>query len=63
MSAASSSAQARAIGNCTPWLAPIGRPNTTRSLAYSAALRTNQRPSPTASLATRTRSAFIPSRM
>ncbi len=31
MSAASSSAHARAIGNCTPWLEPIGRSNTTRS--------------------------------
>ena len=25
------------MGNCTPWLAPIGRPKTTRSLAYLAA--------------------------
>ena len=24
---------ALAMGNCTPWLAPMGRPNTSRSLA------------------------------
>ena len=29
---------ARAIGNCTPWLAPIGRPKTTRSEAYARRL-------------------------
>ncbi len=32
--AASSSMNASAIGNCTPWFWPMGRSNTTRSLAY-----------------------------
>jgi hypothetical protein len=32
-SAASIAAWARAIGNWTPWFAPIGRPKTTRSEA------------------------------
>ena len=31
-SAASTSIWASAIGNCTPWFWPIGRPKTTRSL-------------------------------
>ena len=33
-SAASTFTCARAIGNCTPWFWPIGRPKTTRSFAY-----------------------------
>jgi hypothetical protein len=40
--AASSSMKASAIGNCTPWFWPIGRPNTTRSLAYFVARSMNQ---------------------
>ena len=54
---------ARAIGNCTPWFWPIGRPNTSRSVAYADALPMNQRASPTHSAAIRIRSAFMLSRM
>ena len=53
----------RAIANCTPWLAPIGRPKMTRWFEYATALSMNQRASPSESEATRIRSAFIPSRM
>ena len=40
--AASSSMKASAIGNCTPWFWPMGRLNTTRSLAYLLARSMNQ---------------------
>ena len=60
-SAASTLTCARAIGNCTPWFWPIGRPKTTRSFAYFVARSMNQRPSPTHSAAMRIRSAFRPS--
>ena len=62
-SAASTAMWALAIGNCTPWLAPMGRPKTTRWFEYATAFSTNQRPSPMESEATRMRSAFMPSRM
>ncbi len=62
-SAASTAMWALAMGNCTPWLAPMGLPKITRSLEYSTAFSMNQRPSPTDSEATRMRSAFMPSRM
>ena len=54
-------AWAAAIGNWTPWFAPIGRPNTSRPLAYSTARSMNHRPSPMHSAAMRMRSAFSPS--
>ena len=62
-SAASTAMCALAIGNCTPWLAPIGLPKITRWLEYATAFSMNQRPSPSESEATRMRSAFMPSRM
>lgn len=40
--AASTFTNARAIGNCTPWFCPIGRPNTTRSFTYCDTLSMNQ---------------------
>src|ERR1044071_5787471 len=46
-----------AIGNCTPWLPPIGLPKITRWLEYATALSTNQWPSPIDSEATRVPSA------
>ena len=62
-SAASTAMWAFAIGNCTPWFVPMGRPKITRWFEYATAFSTNQRPSPRESEATRMRSAFIPSRM
>ena len=62
-SAASMLTCALAIGNCTPWFAPIGRPKITRWPAYATAFSVNQRASPRESEATRMRSAFMPSRM
>ena len=62
-SAASVSAWARAIGNCTDWFCPIGRSKTLRSFTYATDVLVNQRASPIASADTRMRSAFIPSRM
>ena len=53
----------REIANCTPWLAPMGRPKITRWFEYATAFSMNQRASPSESEATRMRSAFIPSRM
>ena len=38
-SAASTLTWARAIGNWMPWFWPIGRPNTTRSVAYCVPAR------------------------
>ena len=54
---------ASAMGNWMPWFCPMGRPNTSRPFAYSAACSTKNRASPTHSAAMRTRSAFSPSRM
>ena len=60
--AASTLALAWASGNATPWLAPIGLPNTSRRDAYSLARSRKNSPSPMASLARRHRSALKPSR-
>src|ERR1700730_16624122 len=40
--AASTLINALAMGNCTPWFCPIGRPNTIRSVAYLVTLSINQ---------------------
>src|ERR671936_867932 len=64
MGAADSTAiWAFAIGNCTPWLAPIGLPKITREPEYATALSVNQPTSPTDSEATRRRAAVMPDRM
>ena len=60
-SAARSLAWASASGKAMPWFLPIGRPNTTRSLAYATARRSDAWPMPTASAAIRMRSALSPS--
>jgi len=51
------------MGNWMPWFWPIGRPKTTRSLAYVRAFSMNHFASPTHSAAIRMRSAFMPERI